>query len=62
MHLTTAHLIFDALNDLGFDSRWEKQIFLVFKTCTSSLGPTLPHIQWVPGVISLGVNRPGREL
>jgi hypothetical protein len=25
------------------------------------LGPTLPPIQWVPGDLSPGVNRPGRE-
>jgi hypothetical protein len=25
------------------------------------LGPTQPPIQWVPGVLSLGVKRPGRE-
>jgi hypothetical protein len=26
-----------------------------------ALGPTHPAIQWVPGALSLGVNRPGRE-
>jgi hypothetical protein len=26
-----------------------------------ALGPTHPPIQWVPGALSLGVNRPGRE-
>jgi hypothetical protein len=25
------------------------------------LGPTIPHIQWVPGALSPGVKRPGRE-
>jgi hypothetical protein len=25
------------------------------------LGPTQPHIQWVPGALSLGVKRPERE-
>jgi hypothetical protein len=25
------------------------------------LGPTQPPIQWVPGALSLGVKRPGRE-
>jgi hypothetical protein len=26
-----------------------------------ALGPTQPPIQWVPGVLSLGAKRPGRE-
>jgi hypothetical protein len=25
------------------------------------LGPTQPHIQWIPKALSLGVKRPGRE-
>jgi hypothetical protein len=28
---------------------------------TIALGPTQPPIQWVPGALSLGVKRPGRE-
>jgi hypothetical protein len=28
---------------------------------TMALGPTQPPIQWVPGALSLGVKRPGRE-
>jgi hypothetical protein len=27
----------------------------------SCVGPTQPSIQWVPGALSLGVKRPGRE-
>jgi hypothetical protein len=26
-----------------------------------ALGPTQPPIQWVPGALSLGIKRPGRE-
>jgi hypothetical protein len=26
-----------------------------------ALGPTHPPIQWVPGALSMGVKRPGRE-
>jgi hypothetical protein len=36
----------------------------IFHFCMSSrpaLGSTKPPIQWVPGAISLGVRRPGRE-
>jgi len=25
------------------------------------VGPTQPPIQWIPGALSLGVKRPGRE-
>jgi hypothetical protein len=41
---------------LGFDSRWGLGIFL-FTTAS----PPQPPIQWVPGALSLGVKRPGRE-
>jgi hypothetical protein len=27
----------------------------------TALGPTQPHIQWVPGALSLEVKQPGRE-
>jgi hypothetical protein len=26
-----------------------------------AVGPTQPPIQWIPGALSLGVKRPGRE-
>jgi hypothetical protein len=29
--------------------------------CRTALGSTQPPIQWVPGALSLGVKRPGRE-
>jgi hypothetical protein len=41
-----------------------KQKVFHIKLSTASrtaLGPTQPPIQWVPGAISLGVKRPGRE-
>jgi hypothetical protein len=46
----------------GFDSRRGLEIFL-FTTALSrtALGPTQPPIHSVPGVLSLGVKRPGRE-
>jgi hypothetical protein len=36
-------------------------IFLFTTASRRALGPTQPLIQWVPGVLSLGVKRPGRE-
>jgi hypothetical protein len=46
---------------LGFDSRRGLEIFLFTTASRTALGPTHPHIQWVQGVLSLGVKRPGRE-
>jgi hypothetical protein len=37
-------------------------IFLFDTASRPILGPTQPHIQWVPGALLLGVKRPGREL
>jgi hypothetical protein len=36
-------------------------IFLLTITSRTVLGPTQPPIQWVPGALSLGVRRLGRE-
>jgi hypothetical protein len=36
---------------------FEFPVLLINKT----MGPTQPPIQWVPGDLSLGVKRPGRE-
>jgi hypothetical protein len=37
------------------------KIFLFSTASRPALGPTQPPIQWVPGVISLGVKQPGHE-
>jgi hypothetical protein len=44
----------------GFDSR-QCMIFLFSIAYRPTLGPTQPPIQWVPGALSAGVKRPGRE-
>jgi hypothetical protein len=36
-------------------------MFLFTTVSRPSLGPTHPHIQWVPGALSLEIKRPGRE-
>jgi hypothetical protein len=46
---------------LGFDSRRGLGIFLFITAARTSLGPTQPPIQWVPGALSVGVKRPERE-
>jgi hypothetical protein len=46
---------------LGFDSRWGLGIFLFITASRTALGPTQPPIQCVPGILSLGVKRPGSE-
>jgi hypothetical protein len=49
------------LDDRGFESRQGLGIFLFTTASRTALGPTQPHIQWVPGALSLGVKRPGRK-
>jgi hypothetical protein len=46
---------------LGFDSRRVLGIFLFTTASRKGLGPTQPPIQFVPGTLSLGVKRSGRE-
>jgi hypothetical protein len=36
-------------------------LFLFTTASRTTLGPTQPPIQWIPGALSLGVMRPGRE-
>jgi hypothetical protein len=36
-------------------------IFLFITASRTAPGPTQPPSQWVPGALSLGVKRPGRE-
>jgi hypothetical protein len=49
------------LDDRGFESRQDLGIFLFTTASRLALGPTQPRIQWIPGALSLGVMRPGRE-
>jgi hypothetical protein len=46
---------------LGFDSRRGLRICLFTTVFRKALRPTQPPIQWLPGVLSLGVKPPGRE-
>jgi hypothetical protein len=46
---------------LGFDSRQRLGIFLFTTASRTALGSMRPPIQWVPGALSLGVKRLGRE-
>jgi hypothetical protein len=46
---------------LDFGSRQGLEIFLFTTASKMALEPTQPPIQWVPGVLSFGVKRPGRE-
>jgi hypothetical protein len=49
------------LDDRGFESWLGLGIFLYTTASRPALGPTQPPIQWIPGALSLGVKRPGRE-
>jgi hypothetical protein len=43
------------------ESRQGQGIFLSTTASRPALGPTQPPIQWVPGVLSLGVKQPARQ-
>jgi hypothetical protein len=45
----------------GFESRQRPGIFFFTTASRPALGPTQPPVQLVPGALSLGVKRPGRE-
>jgi hypothetical protein len=51
------------LDDRGSRVRFSAElgIFLFTTVFRTTLGPTQPPIQWVPGALSLGVKRPGCE-
>jgi hypothetical protein len=46
---------------LGFECQRGLGIYLFTTTSRTALGPTQPPVQWVPGALSRGVKRPGRE-
>jgi hypothetical protein len=45
----------------GFDSQQGQEIFPFSIAFRPALGPTQPRIRWVPGALSLGVKRQGRD-
>jgi hypothetical protein len=56
------HEFMVSLDDRGFESRQGLGTYLVTTVPRPALRPTQPPIQWVPGALSLGVKRPGREV
>jgi hypothetical protein len=60
-HVNNTTRYFNTIGALWFDSRRGLGIFLFITASRTALEPTQPPIQWVSGVLSLGVKRPGRE-
>jgi hypothetical protein len=58
---TTLPLLFYPIGVLEFHSRRRLGIPVFSTASGTALGSTQPPIQWVPGALSLGVKRPGRE-
>jgi hypothetical protein len=48
-------------NNRGFESWQRLRIFLFTTASKPALSPSQPPMKWVPGALSLGVKRPGRE-
>jgi hypothetical protein len=64
LHIRILHtLLTYGLDDWGSRVRFPTGagIFLFTTASRTALGPTQPPIQWLPGALSLGVKRPGRE-
>jgi hypothetical protein len=56
------HFLLDyGLDDRGFESRQGLGTFPFTTTSRPALGLTQLPMQWVPGALSLGIKRPGRE-
>jgi len=49
------------LDDRNFEIRRGLGMFLFTTVSRQALGPTQTPIQWLPGALSLGVKRSGRE-
>jgi hypothetical protein len=48
-------------NKLGFNSQQWQDIYFFHKAYRLTLGPTQPHIQWVPVALCLGVKQAVHE-
>jgi hypothetical protein len=60
-HIVIKIIYNERIGVLGFNSRRGLGIFLFSTASRTALGPTQSPIQWLPGTLSLGVKRPGRE-